>query len=457
MADDKKNIGPEAEKPGEAPQEKKAEPIKDTPPAPEQPAPGAPQAPVVEAAPKAQTDPTVESKPEEKAAPAPKVLDFSAAKNKAPAKEETAPEKKPVKEQTEEKPKRGRPAKADKAPAEKPKQPRDKMSQSKKAPGKEAPITPKPEAAPKEAKAPEQEQPAAPRDATRSAEPEQIVYINLSELHPFKNHPFGVRDDSEMKGLVESVKASGVNQPALVRPREDGGYEIIAGHRRQKASELAGFANMPCIVRNMTDDEAVLAMTDDNLRHREKILPTEKANSLKMQVEAIKHQGGPGLGEDAVNRSTEIVGERNGMNYKQVQRYIRLTELVPELQKMLDEKGLAFTPAVEISFIRPKHQQYIAISIEGQQSTPSLSQAQQLRKLDKEGKLNPDVIDGILSQEKKKEDRNVIINGAELEKYFGKDKSPREMKDQIIALLDDWKAKQPPELAKPQKKNEKAL
>lgn len=410
MADDKKNIGPEAEKPGDAPQEKKAEPIKDTPPAPEQPAPGAPQAPVVEAAPKAQPAPTVESQPVEKA-----------------------------------------------APAERPKQPRDKMSQSKKAPGKETPIPSKPEAAPTENKAPEQEQPAAPRDATRSAEPEQIVYINLSELHPFKNHPFGVRDDSEMKGLVESVKASGVNQPALVRPREDGGYEIIAGHRRQKASELAGFANMPCIVRNMTDDEAILAMTDDNLRHREKILPTEKANSLKMQVEAIKHQGGPGLGEDAGKRSTEIVGERNGMNYKQVQRYIRLTELVPELQKMLDEKGLAFTPAVEISFIRPKHQQYIAISIEGQQSTPSLSQAQQLRKLDKEGKLNPDVIDGILSQEKKKEDRNVIINGAELEKYFGKDKSPREMKDQIIALLDDWKAKQPPELTKPQKKTEKAL
>ena len=453
MADDKKNIGPESEKPGEAPQEKKPEPVKDTSPAPEQPAPGAPQAPVVETAPKAQPAPTVESQPEEKTAP--KVLDFSAAKNKAPAKEETAPEKKPVKEQTEETPKRGRPAKTDKAaPAEKPKQPRDKMSQSKKAPSKETPAPKQPEAPPK---APEQEQPAVPRDATRSAEPEQIVYINLSELHPFKNHPFGVRDDSEMKGLVESVKASGVNQPALVRPREDGGYEIIAGHRRQKASELAGFANMPCIVRNMTDDEAVLAMTDDNLRHREKILPTEKANSLKMQVGAIKHQGGPGLGEDAGKRSTEIVGERNGMNYKQVQRYIRLTELVPDLQKMLDEKGLAFTPAVEISFIRPKHQQYIAISIEGQQSTPSLSQAQQLRKLDKEGKLNPDVIDGILSQEKKKEDRNVIINGAELEKYFGKDKSPREMKDQIIALLDDWKAKQPPELAKPQKKPEKAL
>ena len=456
MADGKKNIGPEAEKPGDAPQEKKAEPVKDTPPATEQPAPGVPQAPVVEAVPKAQPTPTVENQPEEKATPAPKVLDFSAAKNKAPAKEETAPEKKSVKEQAAEKPKRGRPAKADKAaPAEKPKQPRDKMPQSKKAPGKEAPIPPKREVPSKEAKAPEQEQPAAPRDATRSAEPEQIVYINLSELHPFKNHPFGVRDDAEMQGLVESVKAAGVNQPALVRPREDGGYEIIAGHRRQRASELAGFANMPCIVRNMTDDEAILAMTDDNLRHRERILPTEKAQSLKMQVEAIKHQGSrPGEEDkDAGKRSTQVVGDRNGMNYKQVQRYIRLTELVPDLQAMVDEKKLAFTPAVEISFIRPKHQKYIAVSIEGQQSSPSLSQAQKMRELDKDGKLNGDMIDGILSQEKKEVDK-VIINSAELEKYFGKDKSPREMKDKIISLLDDWKAKQSPELGKPEKKTD---
>ena len=238
-------------------------------------------------------------------------------------------------------------------------------------------------------------EPSAPRDATR-AEKEEIVYLNLSDLHPFKNHPFGVRDDAEMQGLVESVKAAGVNQPALVRPREDGGYEIIAGHRRQRASELAGFANMPCIVRNMTDDEAILAMTDDNLRHRERILPTEKAQSLKMQVEAIKHQGSrPGEEDkDAGKRSTQVVGDRNGMNYKQVQRYIRLTELVPDLQKMVDEKKLAFTPAVEISFIRPKNQRYIAVSIEGQQSSPSLSQAQKMRELDKDGKLNGDVIDG---------------------------------------------------------------
>ena len=301
---------------------------------------------------------------------------------------------------------------------------------------------------------PEPEQPVQPRDATR-AEKEEIVYLHLSELHPFQNHPFGVRDDAEMQGLVESVKAAGVNQPALVRPREGGGYEIIAGHRRQRASELAGFVNMPCIVRNMTDDEAILAMTDDNLRHREKILPTEKAQSLKMQVEAIKHQGArPGEDDkDAGKRSTQIVGDRNGMNYKQVQRYIRLTELVPDLQKMLDEKQLAFTPAVEISFIRPKHQRYIAVAIEGQQSSPSLSQAQKMRELDKQGALNGDVIDGILSEQKKEVDK-VIINSAELEKYFGKDKSPREMKDQIMSLLDDWKAKQPPELGKPDKKKD---
>ena len=389
-----------------------------------------------------------------KDAPAPersgKVVDFAAARDEAAKEEKKAvKQKSPAEKDKTAKTGRGRPPKEGKAAPDKtkPPKPRDKKSQSKPAP--EKPAVDKGGAPAGAEVTPE---PSAPRDATR-AEKEEIVYLNLSDLHPFKNHPFGVRDDSEMKGLVESVKASGVNQPALVRPREDGGYEIIAGHRRQKASELAGFANMPCIVRNMTDDEAVLAMTDDNLRHREKILPTEKANSLKMQVEAIKHQGGPGLGEDAGKRSTEIVGERNGMNYKQVQRYIRLTELVPDLQKMVDEKKLAFTPAVEISFIRPKNQRYIAVSIEGQQSSPSLSQAQKMRELDKDGKLNGDVIDGILSQEKKEVDK-VIINSAELEKYFGKDKSPREMKDKIISLLDDWKGKQPPELGKLEKKTD---
>ena len=299
------------------------------------------------------------------------------------------------------------------------------------------------------------EQPPAPRDAARGVK-EEIVYLNLSELHPFKNHPFGVRDDAEMQGLVESVKAAGVNQPALVRPREGGGYEIIAGHRRQRASELAGFVNMPCIVRNMTDDEAILAMTDDNLRHRERILPTEKAAALKQQVEAIKHQGakeatsGQLDPKDAGRRSNEIVAERNKMTVKQVQRYIKLNDLVPDLQKMMDAGQIKFTPAVELAYIKPKNQRYIAVAIEGQQSAPSLSQAQRMRELDQKGVLNGDVIDGIMMEDKKEVDK-VILTGAELGKYFGKETTPREMKDQIIKLLDDWKGQQK-EVAKPEKK-----
>jgi len=257
-----------------------------------------------------------------------------------------------------------------------------------------------------------------------------------------------------MQSLVESVKDKGVNQPALVRPRPEGGYEIIAGHRRQKASELAGFADIPCIVRNMTDDEAILAMTDDNLRQRSEILPSERAVSLKMQVEAISHQGARTSGQndqkEAGQRSVDIVAERNGTSAKQVQRYMRLTDLVPDLRKLTDEKKLSLTAAVEFSFIRPKNQRLIAVSLDGEQNSPSLSQAQKLRGLDKEGKLNGDIIDGILC-EQKKEVEKVIISGEELNKYFGKDKTPREMKEQIIKLLDDWSGKQK-DIAKPEKK-----
>ena len=342
-----------------------------------------PAAPEVPKAEKEQEQPPTPGKDDPAPAHSGKVVDFAAARDEAAKEEKKAVKQKPPTEKDKAaKPGRGRPSKDGKTAPDKPKppKPRDKKSQSKPVP--EKPAVDKGAAPAGVEVTPE---PSAPRDATR-AEKEEIVYLNLSDLHPFKNHPFGVRDDAEMQGLVESVKAAGVNQPALVRPREDGGYEIIAGHRRQRASELAGFANMPCIVRNMTDDEAILAMTDDNLRHRERILPTEKAQSLKMQVEAIKHQGSrPGEEDkDAGKRSTQVVGDRNGMNYKQVQRYIRLTELVPDLQKMVDEKKLAFTPAVEISFIRPKNQRYIAVSIEGQQSSPSLSQAQKMRELDKD-------------------------------------------------------------------------
>lgn len=292
-----------------------------------------------------------------------------------------------------------------------------------------------------------------PRDASRGSE-EKIVYLNLSELHAFKNHPFKVRDDVEMQALVESVKDKGVHQPALVRPREGGGYEIVTGHRRQKASELAGFANMPCIVREMTDDEAKLAMTDDNLRHREKLLPSEKAAALQQQFEAISHQGVAGDDKEG-KLSMEIVGKRNGMSGKTVQRYRWLNDLVPELRELMDGGKLSFTPAVEISRIKPGNQKYIAVAIEGEQASPSVSQAQTLRKLDQAGELNHDKIDGILSQPKKEVEDKVIITTAELEKYFGKGTEAREMKDKILELLGDWKEKQPPELGKGEKKAER--
>ena len=366
-----------------------------------------------------------------------KVVDFAAARNEATKEEKKTIKQKPPKEKGKAaKPRRGRPSKAEKAAPEQTKPPKAGKTHA----------APEEKAAP-----PAPEVPPTPRDATR-AEKEEIVYLDLSDLHPFKDHPFGVRDDAEMKSLVESVRNGGVNQPALVRPREGGGYEIIAGHRRQMASQLAGYRNMPCIVRNMTDDEAILAMTDDNLRQRETILPSEKAMSLKMQYEAIKHQGARGDSAEAGKLSLESVGQRNGMSVKTVQRYIWLNDLVPELKQTMDDGKLSFTPAVEISRVRPKHQKYIAVSIEGQQASPSKGQAKRLRELDKENKLSPDVIDGILCEEKKKEDRDVIITGAELEKFFGKEATPRQMKDQIMTLLEDWKERQPPEFTKPDKK-----
>ena len=396
--------------------------------------PAAPEAPKAEME---QAQPPDPGKDDPTPAHSGKVVDFAAARNEAVKDEKKALKQKPPKEKGKAtKPGKDRPPKAEKTAPE----------QGKPSKAGKTHAAPEEKAAP-----PALEVPPTPRDATR-AEKEEIVYLDLSDLHPFKDHPFGVRDDAEMKSLVESVRNGGVNQPALVRPREGGGYEIIAGHRRQMASQLAGYRNMPCIVRNMTDDEAILAMTDDNLRQRETILPSEKAMSLKMQYEAIKHQGARGDSAEAGKLSLESVGQRNGMSVKTVQRYIWLNDLVPELKQTMDDGKLSFTPAVEISRVRPKHQKYIAVSIEGQQASPSKGQAKRLRELDKENKLSPDVIDGILCEEKKKEDRDVIITGAELEKFFGKEATPRQMKDQIMTLLEDWKERQPPELAKPDKK-----
>ena len=326
-----------------------------------------------------------------------------------------------------------------KAPAQKPEEAVKKEPEKKTAPTVQTAPTPK--------------EPEKPKDAPRRGK-EQIVYIKLNELHAFKNHPFEVRDDEEMRAMVSSVKDKGVTQPAIVRPREDGGYEIVSGHRRQKASELAGYADMPCIVRNLTDDEAITQMVEDNLNQREEILPSERAKALKIELEAIKHQGSRTSGQidpkDAGKRSNEIVAERNKMAVKQVQRYIRLNELVPDLMKLMDEKKLGFTTAVELSYIGKKNQNYIAVAIDSQQSSPSQAQAKRMRELDEKKLLNGDVIDGIMMEDKKEVDK-VILTGAELSKYFGKETTPREMKDQIIKLLDDWKGQQK-EHEKPEKK-----
>ena len=459
-------------------------------PAPAQPEVDAQVSKQEQSAPEAPTPDKAEAPAQDKAADAPKeqkaasvsVFNFSeimaekkATERAAAQQEAKAPEKAaspvpskeagPKQEEQSQSPKRrGRPPKADK---EKTASPGQKEALSKKgkaaqkpAPAKKpkkAPKAPKPAKATPEVKAPVQaETPAAPAEAPRPAKDEQIVYIKLSDLHAFKNHPFQVRNDEEMKAMVSSVRDKGVTQPAIVRPREDGGYEIVSGHRRQKASELAGFVDMPCIVRDLTDEQAITQMVEDNTNQRENILPSERAKALKMQLEAIKHQGakeatsGQLDPKDAGRRSNEIVAERNKMTVKQVQRYIKLNDLVPDLQKMMDAGQIKFTPAVELAYIKPKNQRYIAVAIEGQQSAPSLSQAQRMRELDQKGVLNGDVIDGIMMEDKKEVDK-VILTGAELGKYFGKETTPREMKDQIIKLLDDWKGQQK-EVAKPEKK-----
>ena len=472
MADEKVKIVTDATGPGSDPAlaqpEVDAQVSKQEQSAPEAPSPEKAEAPTQEA-----------PVPQDKAAGAPKeqkaasvsVFNFSeimaekkateraAAQQEAKAPEKTAspaPSKEAgdkQEEQSQSPKRRGRPPKADKEKTASPGQ-KEAPSKKGKAAQKPAPAK-KPEKAPKAPK-PAKATPAAPAEAPRPGKEEQIVYIKLSELHAFKNHPFQVRNDEEMKAMVSSVRDKGVTQPAIVRPREDGGYEIVSGHRRQKASELAGFVDMPCIVRDLTDEQAITQMVEDNTNQRENILPSERAKALKMQLEAIKHQGakeatsGQLDPKDAGRRSNEIVAERNKMTVKQVQRYIKLNDLVPDLQKMMDAGQIKFTPAVELAYIKPKNQRYIAVAIEGQQSAPSLSQAQRMRELDQKGVLNGDVIDGIMMEDKKEVDK-VILTGAELGKYFGKETTPREMKDQIIKLLDDWKGQQK-EVAKPEKK-----
>ena len=277
---------------------------------------------------------------------------------------------------------------------------------------------------------------------------EKVVEIALTELYPFPNHPFQVRDDDSMKEAVESVKEYGILTPAIVRPREEGGYELVAGHRRKYACELAGLTTMPAIVRDIDRDMATIIMVDTNLQ-RENISPMEKAQAYKMKLEAIRRRAGrPAKGDKENSRqvvgnleSAELVGREAGESGRQVQRYIRLTELTPELQQMVDDKKIAVTPAVELSYLKPEEQALVVETIESEQATPSLSQAQRMKKKSQAGELNEDTVLSIMSEEKKPEKCDLTISGDKLRKYFPRSYTPRQMENTIIKLLEGWQRK----------------
>ena len=273
---------------------------------------------------------------------------------------------------------------------------------------------------------------------------EQVQQIPIGELFPFKNHPFKVLDDESMQRTVESVEQYGVLSPLIARPRPEGGYEIISGHRRQHAAQLAGLDALPVIVRNMDDDAAVLLMVDSNLQ-RENILPSERAFAYKMKLEALKNQGARSdltSVQVAPKLSTEKIGEEVGMSKDNVKRYIRLTNLVPELLDMVDEKKIAFNPAVELSYLDEAQQRDFLEAMNDTQNAPSLSQAQRLKKLAQEGRFSYDVAFAVMGEEKKDELDKVVIKNDTLRKYFPRSYTPKQMEDTIIKLLDQWQRKQ---------------
>ena len=275
---------------------------------------------------------------------------------------------------------------------------------------------------------------------------EQVQHIPIGELFPFKNHPFKVLDDESMQRTVESVEQYGVLSPLIARPRPEGGYEIISGHRRQHAAQLAGLDALPVIVRNMDDDAAVLLMVDSNLQ-RENILPSERAFAYKMKLEAIKNQGArsdltSGQIVQKSKLSIERVAEDAGEGYKTVQRFIRLTNLIPELLDMVDEKKIAFNPAVELSYLDTNQQRDFLEAMNDTQNAPSLSQAQRLKKLAQEGHFSYDVAFAVMGEEKKDELDKVVIKNDTLRKYFPRSYTPKQMEDTIIKLLEQWQRKQ---------------
>ena len=273
------------------------------------------------------------------------------------------------------------------------------------------------------------------------AKREKVQMIPLSELHPFRNHPFKVKDDEAMANTVDSVRQYGVLVPAIARPLESGGYELVSGHRRRHASELAGLTEMPVIVRDLDDDAATIIMVDSNLQ-RETLLPSERAFAYKMKLEALKHQG---LRSDLTSvqvgqklNARDVVAKESGNSAIQVQRFIRLTALIPDLLNLVDEKKVAFNPAVELSYLKTEEQVLLLDAMESEQTTPSLSQAQRLKKFSQEGKLSVDVMRAIMSEEKKPEQEKLTFTGDKLRKFFPKSYTPQQMEQTIFKLLEQW-------------------
>lgn len=270
---------------------------------------------------------------------------------------------------------------------------------------------------------------------------EKVQEIPLEELHPFPNHPFKVLDDDRMLDTAESIREHGVLVPAIARPRTAGGYELIAGHRRKRGCELAGLATMPVIVRDLDDDAATIIMVDSNIQ-RESLLPSERAFAYKMKLEALRHQGERrDLTSSQVGmklQTLEIIGQQAGDSRNQVHRFIRLTELIPPLLNLVDERKIAFNPAVELSYLKPEEQTILLDTMDSEQATPSLSQAQRLKQFSQQGRLSEDVMRAILSEEKKTEVDRITLSNETLRRYFPRSYTPKQMEETILKLLEGW-------------------
>ena len=276
---------------------------------------------------------------------------------------------------------------------------------------------------------------------------ETVIRLPLSELHPFPDHPYGIREDPAMQDTADSIKTNGVVVPAIVRPRAKGGYEIVAGHRRKLASEQAGFTDMPCIIRNLTDDEAIIQLVDSNAQ-REDVLPSERAKAYKMRLDAIKRQGKrtdlvqPTSPNDSAKfRSDDEVGNTEGISGDTVRNIISLNNLVPELMEMVDKGKMALTPAYQIASLSEPEQRLLVETIDSEQATPSVSQAQRMKKLSQTGELNEDTMLNIMMEQKKPENMNITLPYDKLQKYFPKSYTPARMEETIFKLLEAWQRK----------------